>query len=112
MTDELRRIRQGEPCSHPGCMSHKSHPCEGCGRQWGDELRRRCEGEAESIFQKWNSCFETKDDYEDMKRLIVEALLKREEKLRMAREALNEIGKNCYPNQTIIRVLQQKIGEG
>ncbi len=33
---ELRRIRPGEPCSHPGCMSHKSHPCEGCGRQWGD----------------------------------------------------------------------------
>lgn len=26
-------IRQdGEPCSHPGCKSHISHPCEGCGR--------------------------------------------------------------------------------
>ena len=23
------------PCSHPGCMHHVSHPCEGCGRQWG-----------------------------------------------------------------------------
>ena len=22
------------PCSHPGCMSHSSHPCEECGRQW------------------------------------------------------------------------------
>jgi hypothetical protein len=22
------------PCTHPGCMSHVSHPCEGCGRQW------------------------------------------------------------------------------
>lgn len=24
-----------EPCDHLGCMSHVSHPCEGCGRQWG-----------------------------------------------------------------------------
>ena len=23
------------PCDHPGCKSHVSHPCEGCGRQWG-----------------------------------------------------------------------------
>ena len=22
----------GEPCGHSGCMSHVSHPCEGCGR--------------------------------------------------------------------------------
>lgn len=29
----------GEPCSHPGCMSHKTHPCEGCGRQWGQPDR-------------------------------------------------------------------------
>lgn len=24
--------RPGEPCGHPGCASHLSHPCEGCGR--------------------------------------------------------------------------------
>jgi hypothetical protein len=24
----------GEPCSHPGCRNHVTHPCEGCGRQW------------------------------------------------------------------------------
>jgi hypothetical protein len=24
--------RPGEPCGHPGCVSHLSHPCEGCGR--------------------------------------------------------------------------------
>jgi len=29
------QYRPGEPCSHPGCMSHVTHPCEGCGRQWG-----------------------------------------------------------------------------
>jgi len=26
-----------KPCGHPGCMSHISHPCEGCGKQWGDK---------------------------------------------------------------------------
>ena len=25
-------LRDGEPCDHPGCASHVSHPCEGCGR--------------------------------------------------------------------------------
>lgn len=29
------RLRDGEPCSHPGCLSHISHPCEGCGRIGG-----------------------------------------------------------------------------
>ena len=24
--------RNGEPCDHPGCLSHQSHPCEECGR--------------------------------------------------------------------------------
>jgi hypothetical protein len=24
--------RIGEPCFHPSCLSHISHPCEGCGR--------------------------------------------------------------------------------
>jgi hypothetical protein len=25
-------LKPGEPCSHPGCCSHITHPCEGCGR--------------------------------------------------------------------------------
>lgn len=25
----------GGPCSHPGCLSHRTHPCEGCGRVGG-----------------------------------------------------------------------------
>lgn len=29
-----------EPCDHPGCKSHVSHPCEGCGRQWGTILEK------------------------------------------------------------------------
>lgn len=23
---------KGEPCDHPGCLNHVTHPCEGCGR--------------------------------------------------------------------------------
>lgn len=26
------RFAPGESCGHPGCLSHVSHPCEGCGR--------------------------------------------------------------------------------
>lgn len=28
-------LRDGEPCGHPGCLSHVSHPCESCGRIGG-----------------------------------------------------------------------------
>ena len=28
-------LRDGEPCSHLGCLSHISHPCDGCGRVGG-----------------------------------------------------------------------------
>ncbi len=28
-------IESGEPCEHKGCLSHQSHPCEGCGRIGG-----------------------------------------------------------------------------
>lgn len=28
-------LRDGEPCSHRGCLNHISHPCEGCGRIGG-----------------------------------------------------------------------------
>jgi len=27
-----RHLREGEPCAHPGCLHHRSHPCDGCGR--------------------------------------------------------------------------------
>lgn len=29
---DRRCLKRGEPCGHPGCLSHVSHPCEGCGR--------------------------------------------------------------------------------
>lgn len=30
--ERIANLRDGEPCRHPGCLSHISHPCEGCGR--------------------------------------------------------------------------------
>lgn len=27
-----------DPCDHPGCLNHRSHPCEGCGRIAGKEV--------------------------------------------------------------------------
>ena len=28
-------LKDFEPCRHPGCLQHTSHPCEGCGRVAG-----------------------------------------------------------------------------
>lgn len=28
-------LKDGEPCDHRGCLSHVTHPCEGCGRIGG-----------------------------------------------------------------------------
>jgi hypothetical protein len=33
--DLFIKYRKGEPCEHPGCLSHVSHPCDGCGRTHG-----------------------------------------------------------------------------
>ena len=33
-------MRDGEPCSHKGCLNHISHPCEGCGRVGGIENKK------------------------------------------------------------------------
>jgi len=32
---KTQTFRDGEPCGHPGCLSHVSHPCENCGRIGG-----------------------------------------------------------------------------
>lgn len=28
-------LKDGEPCYHKGCLSHRTHPCEVCGRIGG-----------------------------------------------------------------------------
>ena len=46
---EQERLRDGVPCGHPGCLSHRSHPCEGCGRvglslggrKWAPSVKNR-----------------------------------------------------------------------
>lgn len=30
--------KDGEPCNHPGCLNHLTHPCEGCGRIAGKNI--------------------------------------------------------------------------
>lgn len=32
-------LKDGEPCSHPGCLHHVTHPCEGCGRIAGRAIK-------------------------------------------------------------------------
>lgn len=32
LIDHTSHLRDGQPCSHPGCLRHLSHPCDGCGR--------------------------------------------------------------------------------
>lgn len=36
-----RQLADGVPCGHAGCLSHLSHPCEGCGRI-GGQLEEGC----------------------------------------------------------------------
>jgi len=33
--EKILNLPDGVPCKHPGCLSHISHPCEGCGRIGG-----------------------------------------------------------------------------
>lgn len=33
--EPLKTYKDGEPCEHPGCLNHITHPCEGCGRIGG-----------------------------------------------------------------------------
>lgn len=30
-----KKYKDGEPCSHRGCLNHITHPCENCGRIGG-----------------------------------------------------------------------------
>ena len=41
LVDDLsdKIYNNGEPCDHAGCLSHVTHPCEGCGRVAGRYLK-------------------------------------------------------------------------
>jgi len=34
-------MKDGQPCSHPGCASHVTHPCECCGRAQGRTVAQK-----------------------------------------------------------------------
>jgi len=36
----MTNLKEGEPCNHPGCLHHRSHPCEGCGRVTGKYIKK------------------------------------------------------------------------
>jgi hypothetical protein len=42
-----RRLRDGESCTHSGCLQHRSHPCEVCGRVNGAKPRGKYSGKQE-----------------------------------------------------------------
>jgi hypothetical protein len=46
----------GEPCDHPGCLSHVSHPCEGCGRIGGRPVVVCSSCGSSSFENNCNSC--------------------------------------------------------
>lgn len=35
-----RILKDGDPCGHPGCLNHVTHPCEGCGRTAGRKIEK------------------------------------------------------------------------
>jgi hypothetical protein len=45
----------GVPCKHPGCMSHISHPCEGCGRTGGIRSHQQTRAHAIEVVKSWPS---------------------------------------------------------
>lgn len=68
-----KRLVDGEPCGHSGCLSHVTHPCEGCGRIadkpidinrrfaelcglfWHETERRYVAGDIKSVCKKCNA---------------------------------------------------------
>jgi len=35
----IKELQNGEPCEHKGCLHHITHPCEGCGRIGGRNMK-------------------------------------------------------------------------
>ena len=49
----MKSLKDGQPCDHPGCLSHVSHPCEGCGRvagRWSVHIAKTPFGETRDIW--------------------------------------------------------------
>lgn len=51
MTDELKS------CGHPGCLSHVTHPCGGCGRMMGMTWEEAYQFIMNDLKQKYSHAF-------------------------------------------------------
>ena len=57
---------QWEPCIHRGCKNHITHPCEGCGRFWGEietvitqvEIKQVYDDSGDDFFWRWCYTFD------------------------------------------------------
>lgn len=41
----IKNLPDGVPCDHIGCLSHVTHPCDGCGRIGGKRQKALIEKE-------------------------------------------------------------------
>lgn len=56
-------LREGEPCSHKGCLNHISHPCEKCGRIGGKYATQEQIIEEPEPIKVYNSGTNTEEIY-------------------------------------------------
>ena len=61
MIPKTKELKDGEPCRHPGCLQHITHPCEECGRIGGVKEQPSA---SESEGYLWET-YDEMDDYPD-----------------------------------------------
>lgn len=89
---DAKQLRDGEPCNHPGCLSHVIHPCEVCGRIGGKTVAKLTPEQAIEILK-----FRSKCDYPVMSKqetlgiaALIESLARDAELGRAAVDAIDE----------------------
>jgi hypothetical protein len=51
---EFPRLTDGVPCKHKGCLNHRLHPCEECGRIAGNDYLTKCYYEKLLEWERWS----------------------------------------------------------
>lgn len=95
-----KQWKDGLPCNHPGCLSHISHPCEGCGRIGGKypmdiiaDFRAQLEAAYRGLASltpggsEFHNDIQNCVDYVKNRVLTLERLVKEHAKRRIATEA-------------------------
>ena len=72
---------RGEPCDHPGCLAHVSHPCEGCGR-----IRGKVPETAASMVANLRTALNQKRPEDTKERELLKKLVQVTRKRRLVRE--------------------------